>query len=310
MFALVQFEHKKVICSIFVPTCVIAAWRVSVKPNIWRVWRAVIAVFNKAISMSQSLRLPEILAIARRDGRVSVDGLAAHFNVTLQTIRRDLASLADQGKLERVHGGAVAPSTITNIGYEDRRGLNDAGKAAIAARCARDIPNGCSIFLNIGTTTEAVAHALMKHRDIMVLTNNINVANILVDNPACDIIVVGGLLRRSDGGLVGTVTTQAIGQFKFDLAVISCSALDGDGDMLDYDIQEVGVSQAILRQARRSFLVADHSKFQRRAPARIGSLSQIDTFYTDAPPPVAVAQACHGWATGLVLAGQGGSAPD
>ncbi|PWK59245.1 DeoR/GlpR family DNA-binding transcription regulator [Roseicyclus mahoneyensis] len=250
--------------------------------------------------MSQSLRLPEILSIARRDGRVSVDALADHFNVTLQTVRRDLSELAAQGKLERVHGGAVLQSTITNIGYEDRRGLHDAAKAAIAARCVRDIPNGSSLFLNIGTTTEAVAHALMKHRDIMVLTNNMNVANILVENPACEIIVVGGLLRRSDGGLVGTITTHAIRQFKFDLAVISCSALDGDGDMLDYDIQEVGVSQTILSQSRRSFLVADRSKFQRRAPARIGSLAQIATFYTDAPPPPALLEACRGWGTRIV----------
>ncbi|MDG4648181.1 DeoR/GlpR family DNA-binding transcription regulator [Roseibacterium sp. SDUM158017] len=251
--------------------------------------------------MSQSLRIPEILNIARRDGRVSVEGLAEHFGVTLQTIRRDLAEMAAQGKLERVHGGAVLQSNITNIGYEDRRGLNDEAKTAIALRIVRDIPNGCSLFLNIGTTTEAVAHALMKHRDIMVLTNNINVANILVENPACEIIVAGGLLRRSDGGLVGTVTTQAIQQFKFDLAVISCSALDVDGDMLDYDIQEVGVSQTILRQARRSFLVADRSKFQRRAPARIGSLSQIDRFYTDAAPPPSLAADCHDWGTEIVV---------
>lgn len=255
--------------------------------------------------MSQSMRLPEIMDIARRDGRVSVEALAEHFDVTLQTIRRDLTELAAQGKLERVHGGAVLHSNVTNIGYEDRRGLNDEEKAAIAARCVRDIPNGCSLFLNIGTTTETVAHALMKHRDIMVLTNNMNVANILVENPACEIIVVGGLLRRSDGGLVGTVTTQAIQQFKFDLAVISCSALDVDGEMLDYDIQEVGVSQTILRQSRRSFLVADHSKFQRRAPARIGSLAQIDTFYTDASPPPSLLEACRNWGTDVVIASNG-----
>jgi len=304
IFAFSQNEHKRVVCLWFVPDCLNAVRRISLKPNIRPVPRGRITTPDKAEPMSQSLRLPEILAIARRDGRVSVEGLAAHFNVTLQTIRRDLTALAEQGKLERVHGGAVHPSTITNIGYEDRRGLNDAEKAAIAARCARDIPNGCSIFLNIGTTTEAVAHALMKHRDIMVLTNNMNVANILVDNASCDIILVGGLLRRSDGGLVGTVTTQAIGQFKFDLAVISCSALDLDGDMLDFDIQEVGVSQAILRQARQSFLVADQSKFQRRAPARIASLSQIDRFYTNAPPPAPVSEACRGWGTQVVLAGR------
>ncbi len=247
--------------------------------------------------MSQVARLHDIQILARRDGRVTVEGLASHFGVTLQTIRRDLSELADQGKLQRVHGGAILPSTVANIGYQDRRDLNEAAKAAIARGCAANIPNGCSLFLSIGTTTEAVARALLGHRDIMVLTNNLNVANILVDNPHCDIIVVGGLLRRVDGGLVGAVTTQAIGQFKFDLAVVSCSALDEDGDMLDYDIQEVGVSQTILRQARRSYLVADQSKFRRRAPARISSLEQMDGFYTDAALPHSLATACENWGT-------------
>ena len=81
--------------------------------------------------------------MARRDGRVLVEDLAAHFEVTMQTIRRDLADLADQGKLQRVHGGAILPSTVANIGYQDRRDLNEVGKAAIAVACARDIPNGC-----------------------------------------------------------------------------------------------------------------------------------------------------------------------
>lgn len=252
--------------------------------------------------MSQVERLQDIQIIARRDGRVSVEGLAKHFDVTLQTIRRDLSELAEQGKLQRVHGGAILPSTVANIGYTDRRDLNESGKAAIARAVARDIPNGCSLFLNIGTTTEGVARALLGHRDIMVLTNNLNVANILVDNANCEIIVVGGLLRRTDGGLVGSVTTQAIQQFKFDMAIISCSALDEDGDMLDFDIQEVGVSQSILKQARRSILVADHSKFKRRAPARIGSLAQMDSFYTDAPLPEALATTCRGWGTAVTLA--------
>lgn len=254
---------------------------------------------------AQPARHAAILQLARRFGRVEVEPLAARFGVTVQTIRRDLTLLDGQGKLQRVHGGAILPSTVANIGYQDRRDLNDDGKAAIARAVARDIPNGCALFLNIGTTTEAVARALLAHRDIMVLTNNLNVANILVENPSCEIIVVGGLLRRTDGGLVGSVATQAIAQFKFDLAVISCSALDEDGDMLDFDIQEVGVSQTILKQARRSFLVADRTKFRRRAPARICSLAQMDSFYTDAPLPPGLDDACKGWGTGVIVAGSG-----
>lgn len=247
--------------------------------------------------MSQTFRHPEILEIARREGKVTVDGLAAHFGVTLQTIRRDLTDLAEAGRLERVHGGAVLPSGVSNIGYEERRSLNPTAKQAIARACAANIPNGISLFLNIGTSTEAVAQELLHHENLMVVTNNMNVANILVANPSCEIIVTGGNLRRSDGGLIGVLATDTIGKFKFDLAVIGCSALDRDGDILDFDIQEVGVSQAILRQSHQTYLVADHSKLSRTAPARIGSLAEIDAFYTDEPLPTKLHEACAAWGT-------------
>ena len=254
--------------------------------------------------MTQSFRHPEILEIARRDGKVTVEGLAAHFGVTLQTIRRDLGELADAGRLERVHGGAVLPSGVANIGYEDRRGLNGASKAAIAALCAREIPEGSSVFLNIGTSTEAVARALLGRRDLMVVTNNVNVASILVAHRDCEIVLTGGSLRRADGGLTGALTIRAIEQFKVDIAVIGCSALDAEGDLLDFDVQEVGVSQTILKQARRAFLVADASKFRRKAPVRIASLADLDVFFTDAPPPAPVAEACARWGTRIAVAGQ------
>lgn len=252
--------------------------------------------------MSQTFRHPEILEIARRDGKVTVDRLAAHFGVTLQTIRRDLTELAEAGRLERVHGGAVLPSGTTNIGYEERRSLNPEAKAAIARACAARIPDDIALFLNIGTSTEAVAQELAHHRNLMVVTNNMNVANILVANPDCEIFVTGGNLRRSDGGLVGPLASDTIRQFKFDLAVIGCSALDREGDLLDFDIHEVGVSQAILRQSRRTFLVADHSKFTRSAPARIASLAEIDSFFTDRPLPADLAARCAGWGTEVVVA--------
>lgn len=252
--------------------------------------------------MSQSFRQPEILDIARREGRVTVERLAEHFGVTHQTVRRDLTELSDAGQLERVHGGAILPSGTMNIGYEDRRALNAGEKQVIAQACARAIPDNASVFLNIGTSTEAVARELLRHRDLMVVTNNINVANILAGNAQCQVIVTGGTLRRSDGGLVGSLTTQTIRQFKFDLAVIGCSALDQDGDILDFDIQEVGVSQTIIRQSRKTFLVADHSKIQRNAPARIASLAEIDVVFTDAELPGSLSAKCRDWSTDVVVA--------
>lgn len=253
--------------------------------------------------MSQTFRHPEILDIARREGKVTVENLAQHFGVTLQTIRRDLTDLSEAGRLERVHGGAVLPSGTMNIGYEERRRLRSDAKRAIARACAAQIPNDISLFLNIGTSTEAVAEELMHHENLMVVTNNMNVANILAGNSTCEIIVTGGQLRRADGGLIGNLATETIRQFKFDLAVIGCSALDREGDLLDFDIQEVSVSRAILRQSRKTFLVADQTKLSRSAPARIASLADIDVFFTDQPLPAELAAACAGWRTQIVVTG-------
>lgn len=247
--------------------------------------------------MAQTFRHPDILEIARREGKVTVEDLADRFGVTLQTIRRDLTELAQANKLERVHGGAVLRSGTSNIEYEDRRILNADSKRAMARACAAQIPDGCSVFLNIGTSTEAVALQLLNHHELMVVTNNMNVANIMLDNPACQTIVTGGKLRRSDGGLIGSVAIDTIRQFKFDVAVIGCSAMDEDGDLLDFDVEEVGVSQTIIAQSRKCFLVADASKFKRTAPVRIASMQSLSGVFTDAAFSPALAERCRKWQT-------------
>ncbi|THH35377.1 DeoR/GlpR transcriptional regulator [Aliishimia ponticola] len=252
--------------------------------------------------MSQTFRHPEILEIARKDGNVTVDRLARHFRVTRQTIRRDLTDLAEAGKLERVHGGAVLPSGTTNIAYAERRTLNAAAKAAIARDCAAQVSRNSSVFLNIGTTTEAVARELLHRENLMVVTNNLNVANILTGNPTCEVILTGGLLRRADGGLIGPVAAETISKFKFDVAIVGCSALDQDGDILDFDLQEVAISQAALRQSRDVYLVADHSKFMRSAPVRIASLADVDVFHTDTPLSARLSERCVEWGTSVHLA--------
>ena len=252
--------------------------------------------------MALSFRQSEILDIARGEGRVVVDDLAQRFDVTLQTIRRDLTELADAGLLDRVHGGAVPRTGVTNLGYDLRRRLNEGAKAAIAKACAAAIPENCSIILNLGTSTEAVARELLAHRNITVITNNMNVANILASNPGCDIMVAGGALRRSDGGLVGELTTHFFEQFKVDYAIIGASALDADGDLLDYDLAEVRVAKTIIRQARQTYLVCDHSKLSRSAPVRLASLREISDLFTDQPLPAALTQLCHDWQTRINLA--------
>ncbi|KFE36212.1 DeoR/GlpR family DNA-binding transcription regulator [Thioclava atlantica] len=248
-----------------------------------------------------NFRQNEILEIARNEGRVGVEELAARFNVSLQTIRRDLSELADTGHLERVHGGAVIRTGVVNFAYEERRRMNEAAKAAIGRACAQAIPDNSSIVLNLGTTTEAVARELLGHRNITVVTNNINVANILMANESCDILVAGGNLRRSDGGLVGDLTADFMAEFKVDYAVIGASALDAEGDLLDFDLAEVRVSRRILRQARTRYLVTDASKLERTAPVRLASLSEIDRVFIDKPLPEELAKRCADWGCEITI---------
>ena len=251
--------------------------------------------------MTATERQAQIVAHAQRHGKVLATPLAKHLGVTVQTIRRDLRNLCAMGVLERVHGGAVLPSGISNIGYSDRRSLNRDAKAKIAARAARLIPDHASLFLNIGTTTEAVARALTNHRNLMVVTNNLNVATILSTVSNCKVVVAGGTLRQSDGGLVGDLASLAIERFKVDLAVIGCSAIDDTGSLLDFDPEEVRVSRAILASARETMVVADATKLSRKAPVRIGTLAEVDHFVTDAPLPMPLCELVEARGTKLHL---------
>jgi DeoR family glycerol-3-phosphate regulon repressor len=226
-------------------------------------------------------RHSKIIELAREDGRVLVDDLAQRFGVAQQTIRKDLNELCDRGLLTRTHGGALFPSGVENVEYEARRKIAAKEKTAIGRAAAGLIPDNASLFINIGTTTEAVGQALLDHRGLMVITNNINVANSLRVYPSIEVVIAGGVVRGSDGGVVGEAAVDFIKQFKVDFAVIGTSAIDGDGGLLDFDFREVKVTQAIVSNARHIILVADSTKFERTAPVRIGHLSQIDTFITD-----------------------------
>ncbi|MFC7460911.1 DeoR/GlpR family DNA-binding transcription regulator [Hydrogenophaga defluvii] len=235
--------------------------------------------------MRSNPRQIKLLHAVREHGDLSVETLAEMLGVTLQTVRRDVQGLADAGLLVRFHGGVRVPtSTVENIAHTQRENLHAPGKARIAAAIAREVPNGCSLILNIGTTTEAVAKALLQHQGLRVITNNLNVAAILSGNSSCEVIVTGGVVRPRDRGIVGEATVDFIRQFKVDLAVIGISGIEADGTLRDYDYREVKVAQAIIDHAREVWLAADHSKFGRPAMVELARLSQINRLFTDAPP--------------------------
>lgn len=230
----------------------------------------------------QSLLVQEV----RKRGSLTVEALAEQFGVTLQTVRRDVKILADAGLVARFHGGVRVPSSTTeNIAYRHRQLLHEVAKARIARTVARAVPNGSSIIINIGTTTEAVARELLQHKGLRVMTNNLNVAAILSDNVDCEVIVAGGVVRNLDRGIVGEVTIDFIRQFKVDIGLIGISGIEQDSTLRDFDYREVKVARAIIEHSRQVWMVADASKFNRPAMVTLAQFSEIDMIFTDTAPP-------------------------
>jgi DeoR family glycerol-3-phosphate regulon repressor len=141
------------------------------------------------------------------------------------------------------------------------------------------------LILNIGTTMEAVARELMQHKGLHVITNNLNVAAILSGNTACEVIVVGGVVRPRDRGITGEAAVDFIRQFKVDIGLIGISGIEADGSLRDFDYREVKVAEAIIAHSREVWLAADKTKFNRPAMVELANITQIDRLFTDAPPP-------------------------
>jgi len=231
-----------------------------------------------------SKRQNKITDIVKEKGFAPIDDLAKHFDVTPQTIRRDINKLCDLGILTRYHGGAGISSSVQNLDYSARKSMLPQEKQRIANAAAAEIPDGASIFINIGTTTEEAAIALSSLKGLKVITNNLNVAMILSSNDTCEVIVAGGMVRHRDKGITGEATVDFIRQFRVDYGIIGVSGIDEDGTLLDYDYHEVRVAREIISNSREIFLLADHTKFERNAMVRIGTLEDVNYLVTDKKP--------------------------
>lgn len=253
--------------------------------------------------MRQHLRQDHILELVESQGFVSIDELVSLLDVTPQTIRRDLNQMADRQLISRHHGGAgPIESSTENTSYSTRVRYGSKAKERIAARLIEDIPDGASIFINIGTTTEAVARELLRRKNLSVITNNLHVAATLSERDDYRIIVAGGEVRARDGGIIGEATVDLIRQFQTDYAIIGVSGIQEDGTLLDFDYREVRVSQAIIENARTVILVADISKFGRNAMVRLGEISDLDALYTDTAPSEAFIELLDSNGVDLIIA--------
>lgn len=240
--------------------------------------------------MRQAERHQQILEYLADKGFASTEELVGHFGVSPQTIRRDLNELAELERIKRHHGGASLLSSTVNDTYDSRKIAAREQKAQIGAAIAAEIPDGASLFIDIGTTAEAVAASLLNRHGLRVVTNNLNVAALLLKNDSFMVILAGGEVRHRDGGIIGEATQAFIRQFRMDYGILGISGIDAeDGSLLDFDYHEVRVKQAMIEHSRQAWLAADGSKFGRNAMVNLGNIAQMHALFTDREPPPTIA---------------------
>ena len=230
-------------------------------------------------------RQEKILDLLKENKNVKVDDLSIDFKVSEQSIRKDLSEICGRGLAARIHGGARLINAISNPNYEQKRLESKNQKWEIGRSAASLIPNNSTVMLISGTTTENVARALYNHENMVIISNNLNIANVLFGSKSKEIIITGGTIRESDGELVGENTVEKISQYKADYGIIGAPAFDIDGQLLDINERAVSIARAILKHSQKIIFVCDSSKLLNTAPHVICDISDIDIFITDQEPP-------------------------
>jgi DeoR/GlpR family transcriptional regulator of sugar metabolism len=225
-----------------------------------------------------------ILEVVARDGEATVDALAATFDVSAETIRRDLAQLAQSGALQKVHGGARRLRLHAEGSFQERLSEDAGAKAVIAAKLARLIQPGVTLFMDTGTTTLFCARELAVIRGLTIITNSIRIAEELGrGSGGARVYLLGGSLQPDNGETLGQFTIEQIGRFQADHAVLSVAALDAMGAM-DADFEEAQVARAMIAHATSTIVVAQGAKLGRIAAHRICRLDEIDVLVCDSVP--------------------------
>ena len=239
-------------------------------------------------ALTPRARREKILALVRQSGYMPIEALTASFRVTPQTIRQDLNVLADEGRVVRHHGGASIPSSVINTDYDARRTDFADAKASLAQAVADSIPDKSSVFLALGTTMLAMAHALTVRSGLKVMTNHTEAAQVLAKQAGFDVVLLGGRLDPRNLGATGPMTLDAVASYRPDVCVFSAGGIDADGNILDYYEHETAVVRLMIKRSRRSILAVDHSKFGRSASVMVGHVADIDQLYADKAPPAGI----------------------
>ena len=233
-----------------------------------------------------NLREVEMIETLRRlGGSARNANLAQALGVSEETVRRTIKSLSKDGQLERVHGGAYLPDVQDNNTVYSRLAVHSAEKKAIADTAAALVRDNSTIFLDVGSTTAFVAEALAMHSNLTVVTNSLNAAQALMNRNGNRVFLAPGEMRRVESGTFGSDTLDYIRRFNIDTTILSVDGITASNGFLLQGADEAALSRCAIERARRTIVVADHSKFNVQAPFLAGAPEQVDVLVTDAPLP-------------------------
>jgi DeoR family fructose operon transcriptional repressor len=244
-----------------------------------------------------------IVERARAVGRVEVAALAEELSVTTETVRRDLTTLERHALLRRVHGGAIP---IERLGFEPALAARDSVLTAEKERIARlalaELPDEGSILLDAGTTTARLADILPTDRELVVLTNALPIAMSLSVRPNITVLLIGGKVRGRTQAAVDAWALQALADSYVDVAFIGTNGITTERGLTTPDTTESAVKRAMIRAARRTVVLADHTKVGQDHLSRFATLDEIDTLITDAGLDAQVAEEIRGQGPRVLLA--------
>jgi DeoR/GlpR family transcriptional regulator of sugar metabolism len=238
------------------------------------------------MALSTLERHRQIVQLVHRHQQVSVQELVNTFDISLATARRDLDALAEQGQIQRVHGGALALNgNATERPTLARATAQSTEKARIGAAAAQLVNDGETVFLSSGTTVLEVAIRLRGRKRLNVITNSLLVLNVLTDVPDITVVSLGGIFNRTELSFIGHIAQQSLSEVRADKVFVGISAVDVTHGLTNLDLQETLTDRAILKIGREVVLLADHTKCGRASAAFVAPLTAVHTFITDNATP-------------------------
>lgn len=236
-------------------------------------------------------RQSHIADLVREQGRVSVETLSQRFRASVETIRRDLAVLAAEGVIAKVHGAATVPRAGEDT-FHQRMGQHTAAKRHIAGRARQLVSAGDTLFIDTGTTTLLLAEELVGIEDLTVITNSVEIARVLGSgSQPATVYLVGGAYNADNRQTHGMMAMSQLGLFRGTRAMLAIGTVDAVAGAMDYNVEEAQVARAMIEHSQSAVILADSSKFNRVAPFAVGPLGRFDALVCECEPAATLRRA-------------------